>query len=66
MNIPTQGETFAELIEYLRKAQESSAVLSHLAQANDDKFIGLGWLSVCEGLKRMQHLVTQLALGKLQ
>ncbi len=66
MNIPTQGETFAELIEHLRKAQESSAVLGHLAQANDDKRMGLGWLNVSEGLKRTQHLVTQLALGKLQ
>ena len=66
MSIPTHGEEFAKLIEYLRKSQECCAMLSHLAQANDSRTIGLGWLTVSEGLKRMQHNVTLLAQGKLQ
>lgn len=66
MGVPTQGEEFAKLIEHLRKAQESSAMLSHLAHANDDKRIAMGWYAVSENFKHQILVVTQLAQGKLQ
>lgn len=66
MTVPTNGETFAKLIEHLRLAQEDSAMLGHLAQSNDDKIKGLGWLAISEALKLMQHKVTQLATKGLQ
>ncbi len=68
MSIPTKSETYARLMEHLRLAQENSATLAHLANAEGDgpgMVIGKGWLNVSEGLKRMLHIVTQLAMGKL-
>lgn len=67
MNIPTKAEKYNELIEYLRKAQEASAMLAHLSNADGDKMgrlIARGWLGIEELLKRMIHQVTQLATGK--
>ncbi len=66
MGVPTQGEEFAKLIEYMRKAQESCAMLSHLAHANDDKKIALGWFAVSENFKHQIKVVTELAQGRLQ
>lgn len=69
MSLPTQGETFAKLIEYLRKAQEEAATMSHLLNAagnNRDKLLAKGWLVISEGLKAMQFKVTQLAQGRMQ
>ncbi len=66
MGVPTQGEEFARLIEYIRKAQEAAAMLSHLAHANDDKKIAMGWFAVSENFKRTIKLVTELAQGRLQ
>lgn len=66
MGIPTAGEEFEKLIANLRYAQENCAMLSHLAKANGSNIIGQGWLTVSEGLKRMQLTVTLLAQGKLQ
>lgn len=64
MTTPTTGETFGQLIEYLRKAQESSAMLAHL-HADDGgsrgKTMHIGWLAVSEGLKLMINNVTKLA-----
>jgi len=64
-SVPTASEKYAELMEHLRKAQEASAMLSHLERANDQQLIAQGWLAVSEMLKRMLHQVTQLAMGKL-
>lgn len=66
MGIPTQGEEFEKLIAHLRYAQENCAMLSHLAKANGSNLIGDGWLTVSEGLKRMQLQVTLLAQGRMQ
>lgn len=63
---PTSGETFAKLIHHIREAQEQSAALAHLANANDDRTLALGWLAVEEQLKKMQHILTNLAMRKLQ
>jgi predicted XRE-type DNA-binding protein len=66
MDVPSKGETFAQLIEHLRLAQEAAAMLGHLSQAHGDRRTGLGWLTVSEGLKVMQANVTELAKKGLQ
>lgn len=69
MTVPTRGETYAKLIEYLRQAQDCAAMMVHLhnTEANDkDKLLAKGWLVVSEGLKLMQSQVTKLAQGRLQ
>lgn len=59
--VPTKGECFSRLIEYLRKAQEESATLAHLSAAQDEKRRSRGWLTVSQLLKQVQHNVTDLA-----
>lgn len=70
MSIPTQGEEFAKLIEYLRKAQETAYTLAHLAKSmssdRKDQALGDGWIAVGELLKRQIYQVTMLARGKMQ
>lgn len=66
MSIPTEGEEYAKLIEWIRKAQESAATLAHLCKANDKGIAARGWLIVSEQLKYFQHVVTKIATGKLQ
>ena len=63
---PSSGETFTKAIHHLREAQEQFAVLAHLANANDDRTMAVGWLAVTEGLKKMVHTVTLMATRKLQ
>lgn len=50
MNIPTEGEEYAKLIEHLRLAQEASAMLAHLVR-DESRTKATGWLTVSEGLK---------------
>lgn len=71
MGVPTQGETFAKLLEHLRYAQEDAAMMAHLIQAQDtgnqmDKLLARGWLGIEEMLKMTVHNVTKMAMGKLQ
>ena len=68
MSIPTKGEEFAKLIEYLRKAQECCAMIAHLhAEADQvDRLLAKGWLGVEEMLKMIVHHITKLATRKLQ
>jgi hypothetical protein len=63
---PTSGESFAKMLHHIREAQEQAAVLAHLANANDDRMMALGWLAVTEQLKKMQHVLTQMAMRKMQ
>jgi 3-dehydroquinate dehydratase len=63
---PTSGESFAKMIHHIREAQEQAAILAHLANANDDKTMALGWLAVTEQFKKMVHIVTKMAMGKMQ
>lgn len=65
MSVPTQGEKFAEFIEHIRKAQEASAMLAHLAAANDDKFMQKGWLAISEMMKLTVINSTKLATGRI-
>lgn len=66
ISVPTQGEEFAKFIEHVRKAQEAAAMLGHLAQANDDKFLGKGWLAISEMMKLTVINATKLATRKMQ
>jgi len=60
MSIPTKGETFAQLIEHLRLAQEAAAMLGHL-YADEDSNMSHGWLGVSEMLNLTCRNVTSFA-----
>ena len=62
--IPTVGEEYAKLMEYIRKAQEASAMLAHLERDNN-KLQAQGWLAVSEMFKLTARNVTKLAMGKM-
>lgn len=68
MSIPTRGEAYAKLIEFLRLGQEEAATLAHLYR--DDPVTGramaMGWLTVAKALQEMQMNVTNLASRGLQ
>jgi hypothetical protein len=61
----SEADTFAQLLEYLRMAQEACYALGHYKKANDDDLIGQGFLAVGEMLKLTQDKVTTLATRKL-
>ena len=61
----SEADTFSQLMEYLRLAEEAAYLLGHLRKANDDSFQGDLWLKVGERFKQMQGLVTSLAQGKI-
>lgn len=68
MSVPTRAEEYAKLNEYLIKAQESAAMLAHLHNtegSDTDKLFARGWLGIAELLRKLQHQVTQLAMGRL-
>lgn len=67
MSVPIKSEEYAKLLEHLRLAQEASAMLAHLNNADGDKMgatLAHGWLAISEILKKMIWQVTQLATGK--
>ena len=70
MSIPTQGEGYAKLTEYLRLAQEEAYTLSHLTHSMSsspkDKAIADGWFAIGEMLKRMNFQVIKIAQGRMQ
>lgn len=69
MSVPTQGESFAKLLEYLRKAQEESATMGHLTGLQGsamDQLLAKGWYGISELLGQVCIQVTKLAQGKLQ
>lgn len=65
MTPPSKGEEFAKLIEFLRRAQESAAMLSHL-YADESKVKSTGWMAISEGMKLMQKNCTDIATKGLQ
>lgn len=65
-SVPTQGEEFSKLINYLSECQDCAAKLMHLAQANDDKKLGMGWFAISELFKQLKIRVTDLAMRKAQ
>lgn len=65
--VPTKSEEFSKLIEYLRKAQEASAMLAHLNNdSTKGRGIAMGWLHVENQLKMTVAAVTALAMKGLQ
>ena len=62
--VPTTGETFSKLIEYIRKAQEEAAMMAHLTR-DDDKVHAHGWMAVSEMLKLTVENVTKLAMRRM-
>jgi hypothetical protein len=63
----SEGETFAQLTEYLRLAAEAAYVIGHHSKANDDALRGEGFLQVGKNLEKVRELVTTLATqGRLQ
>ena len=66
VRVPTEGDEFAKMIEFLRKAQECAAMLAHLANANDRRKRAIGWLAVEQQLKLTVTAVTTLATKSLQ
>jgi len=66
VTVPTSGETFAKLIEYIRKAQEECAIMAHLEKANDQHRRAFMWLAVSENMKHLVGTVTKIATGRLQ
>lgn len=63
---PSEADTFAQLLEYLRLAEEAAYTIGHLRQMQDDKLVGKGWLAVGEMLKMTQANVTKLATQGLR
>lgn len=64
--LPSESDTFSQLAEYLRMAEEACYVLGHLRKANDDPTSGDGFLAVGQRLAKTRDLVTQLATGRLR
>lgn len=64
MSIPTVGETYARLMEHLRKSQEESAMMAHLVH-DDDRELSKMWLRVSDNFKKLQYSITELAKGRL-
>lgn len=60
----SEADTYMQLLEYLRLAEEAAYLLGHLRKANDDEVTGQGWLAVGEMLKLTQRNVASLALNK--
>ena len=52
MSIPTKGEEYEKVLMYLRKAQESFYMLSHL-HADESRFKANGFFQMGENIKRM-------------
>ena len=63
MSVPTSGETYARLMEHIRKAQEESAMMAHLSRDND-AVRAKAWLDISELFRRMQHRLRELAIGR--
>lgn len=66
MSVPTIGEEYSKLMENLRYAEEHSAMIAHLHNHNDNRYMAKLWLKVSENFKDLQHQLTHLAMGRSQ
>jgi hypothetical protein len=57
----SEADTFMQVLEHLRLAQEACYVLGHLRKAQDDLVLGTGWIMIGEMLARTHKRVTELA-----
>lgn len=62
----SEADTFSQLLEHLRLAEECAYIIGHLRKMQDDKFAGQGWLAVGEMLKMTQTNVTNFATKGLR
>jgi hypothetical protein len=60
----SESDTFMQLIEHLRLAEEAAYIIGHYKKANDDLMVGQGFLAIGEMLKLTIHNVTKLATRK--
>ena len=58
----SEADTFAQLLEHLRLAEEAAAVIGHLRKANSDDLTGQGWLAVSQILHMTVINVTNFAM----
>lgn len=66
---PSRAVVYAKLLEHIREAQELAALMAHLhnTEGNEmDKLLAKGWLGMSELYKMNAHMITQLAMNKLQ
>ena len=62
----SEADTFAQLVEYLRMAQEAAYTLGHLRKANDDELTGQGFIAIGEMFHKVRSQITKLATGKIR
>lgn len=62
----SEADTFAQLLEYLRLAEEAAYTIGHLRKANDDETCGQGFLAIGEMLKMTQVNVTKFVTKRWQ
>lgn len=62
----SEADTFSQLTEYLRLAEEACYTIGHLRKANDDDLTGTGFLGVGQMLAKVREQVTKLAVGKMR
>jgi len=60
----SEGETYSQLVEYLRLASEAAYAIGHNSKANDDWTRGQGFLAVGQMLEKTTNMVTKLATQK--
>lgn len=61
-----EAATYAQLLDYLRMAEECCYVIGHYRKAQDDKLTGQGWLAIGEMVKMMSTNITNLATKRLR
>ena len=62
----SEADTFSQLLEHLRMAEEACYTLGHLAKMQGDDLKGQGWLAIGEMYKLSQTNVTNLATKSLR
>lgn len=63
---PSEADTFSQLLEYLRLAEEAAYMIGHLNKANDNEIKGQGFLAVGEMLKLTQANLIKLATKSMR
>ena len=61
-----EAATYAQLLDYLRMAEEACYVLGHYRKAQDDPLTGQGWLAIGEMLRMTSTNITNLATRRLR
>jgi hypothetical protein len=60
----SEGETFSQLTEHLRLAEECCYTISHLARGNDDHIRADGFLRSGQNLAKMRELITTFTTSR--